>query len=343
MFLLKDKVMEKIVIGIDVSKNKLDFCVLGSDGILKEVRIDNKLSSIRKLLVSLQLAYPSSGYDLLLCAEYTGHYTYPLSCVSEELALCLWLENPMQIKYRSGMNRGKNDKMDARKIAYYAMRFADAARVYHLPDKIVQSLSLLISERDLYLSDRSKYQGQLTDQKSFMSPQDYQDKRKRLCTLIQELTIAIGQIEQKIHRIISEDPELSRQHQLLCSIEGIGERIAVKMIVETNAFREFKQARKFCCHAGVVPFTYCSGSSIRSANRVSQRADKSIKTLLHMAALVAATRMKWELNEYYLRKVRQGKNKMAALNAVRAKLVHRMFAVIKRNTPYEKIYQNKFA
>ena len=172
-----------------------------------------------------------------------------------------------------------------------------------------------------------------------MSKEDYERKSKRLTGLIKELEASIAAIEQEIERLIEEDETLSRQHKLLCSIDGIGERTAVKMIVETNAFRDFDNARKFCCHAGVAPFQYTSGSSIRSRNKVSNRADKSIKSLLHMAALVVATRKKdGELREYYLRKVAEGKNKMAVLNAVRAKLVLRMFAVIKFNKFYEKNY-----
>ena len=116
------------------------------------------------------------------------------------------------------------------------------------------------------------------------------------------------------------------------------------MIVETNAFRDFDNGRQFCCHAGVAPFKYNSGSSIHSRNRVSNKADKSIKTLLHLAAIVVATRKKdGELRAYYNRKVAEGKNKMSVLNAVRAKLVLRMFAVIKFNKFYEQNYAFSFA
>jgi hypothetical protein len=62
-----------------------------------------------------------------------------------------------------------------------------------------------------------------------------------------------------------------------------------------------------------------------------------------MAALVVATRAKGELHDYYERKVAEGKNKMLVLNAVRAKLVCRMFAVIKNNASYEKIYAYSLA
>lgn len=335
--------MKKIVIGIDVSKNKLNFCLIVDQKILQEIVIENKLNPVKKFLVNLSGEYNLCAESLLLCAEYTGHYTYPLCCACAELNIHLWLENPMQIKYSCGFGRGKNDKIDARKIAFYALRFQQDARFYSLPDAALHSLSLLLSERDLYLSDRGKYQGQLTDQKDFINPADYKDKQKRLKRIIKEINLSLKEIDTKILFIIESDPELSNQHRLLCSVDGIGERIAVKMMVETNGFRDFKDARKFCCHAGVASFAYTSGSSIRSQNRVSHRADKSIKTLLHMAALVVATRMKGELNEYYLNKVAQGKNKMSVINAVRGKLIHRMFAVIKRNQTYQKIYQYSIA
>ena len=164
-------------------------------------------------------------------------------------------------------------------------------------------------------------------------------KSNRLNRQLNELNLSITEIEQEIERLIDEDETLKRQHELLTSIDGIGEKVAVKMIVETNAFKDFDNGRQFCCHAGVAPFRYDSGSSIRSRNKVSNQADKSIKSFLHMVALVVATRMKeGELREYYLRKVAEGKNKMSVLNAVRAKLVLRMFAVIKNNNFYEKNY-----
>jgi transposase len=153
----------------------------------------------------------------------------------------------------------------------------------------------------------------------------------------------IGEIEEHIDRLISSDARLSHQQELRCSIDGVGRQTSLKTIVEANAFRDFDTVRKCCCHAGVAPFKYDSGSSIRSRCKVSHRADKSIKALLHMAALGVATRTKCELHDYYVRKVAEGKNKMSVLNAVRAKLVYQMFAVIKNNAPYEKIHANLFA
>ena len=332
--------MKNYFIGIDVSKEKLDICLHMNNQFTSEIVINNNTQAIRDLLKSLSKEHEIEVSQILVCAEYTGQYTYPLSCACEELCMDLWLENPAQLKYRSGIHRGKNDKMDARKIAVYAKRYLDDMRLFSLPEKQISTLKQLISERDLYLVDKAKYQGQLTDQKRFMDKDDYKRKSKRLKGLITELEDAIKEIEQEIQAIIDNDDTLSNQHKLLCSVDGIGERTAIKMIVETNAFQDFKNPRKFCCHAGVAPFEYTSGSSVRSRNKVSNRADKSIKALLHMAALSVATRKNGEMSEYYHRKVAEGKNKMSVLNAVRAKLVLRMFAVIKNNKFYEKEYIN---
>jgi transposase len=332
--------MKKNVIGVDVSKEKLDFCFLQNEKLEKEWTLSNTTTAIKSSLKSLLKEFKFDSSEVLLCAEYTGQYTYPLSCVCEELGVALWLENPTQIKHSSGIQRGKNDRLDARKIADYANRFQDKIRLFSLPEKNIASLKQLISERDMYVADKAKYQGQLTDQKRFMNPNDYRKKSDRLKELISGLVKQLAIIEQDIQDLIDNDDMLSNQHKLLCSIDGIGDRTAIKMIVSTNAFKDFDNARKFSCHAGVAPFQYTSGSSVHSKNRVSHRADKSIKSLLHMAAMVVATRGKdGELREYYLRKVAEGKNKMLVLNAVRAKLIARMFAVIKNNRPYEKKYE----
>ncbi|OAV71257.1 Transposase [Bacteroidales bacterium Barb6] len=85
-------------------------------------------------------------------------------CACRESGIDLWLENPAQIKHSSSVQRRKNDRLDARRIAAYGFRFQDKARLYNLPQENIMSLQQLTSERDMYVSDKSKYQGQLTDQ-----------------------------------------------------------------------------------------------------------------------------------------------------------------------------------
>lgn len=64
-----------------------------------------------------------------------------------------------------------------------------------------------------------------------------------------------------------------------------------------------------------------------------------MKTLLHLSALNVATRMKdGEYKAYYERKIKEGKHMMCVINVIRAKLVHRMFSVIRRDELYTKQY-----
>lgn len=68
--------------------------------------------------------------------------------------------------------------------------------------------------------------------------------------------------------------------------------------------------------------------------RVSILTDKSMKSVLHLAAM-SAIRLNNDLRTYYKRKVDEGKNKMSVLNAVRNKIIHRKFSIIKNQTTYK--------
>jgi transposase len=173
----KKRVVKKIVIGIDVSKEKLDFCLQLGEKVVEDTVAENTTRAIISFLKGVLRSRHLEVADLLLCAEYTGQYTWPLGCACTELGVDLWLENPAQIKHSSGVHRGKNDRLDARRIAAYAVRFQDKMRLYTLPERRIASLKQLVSERDMYIVDKGKYQGQLTDQKRFMSKEDYASKK----------------------------------------------------------------------------------------------------------------------------------------------------------------------
>jgi len=123
----------------------------------------------------------------------------------------------------------------------------------------------------------------------------------------------------------------------MTSIPGIGPATTIEVLVATNELQTITEPKKPACHAGVAPFEYRSGTSIRGKTKVSQHARKRLKYLFHLAAM-SAIRVKGELQDYYQRKVKEGKNKMLVLNAVRNKLIHRLYAVVKRGEKYDKNY-----
>ncbi len=120
---------------------------------------------------------------------------------------------------------------------------------------------------------------------------------------------------------------------------GVGKKTAIEIIVQTNEFKEFATAREFACYIGVAPFEFSSGKSIRGKTKVSQKANKKVKKLLTMVCMNFA-KLKGKANvfrEYYQRKVAEGKNKMSVINAVRNKIVHTIFALVRKGEKFVNI------
>ena len=144
----------------------------------------------------------------------------------------------------------------------------------------------------------------------------------------------------EISRIIDLQEELSSNYILLRSVPGIGNVLAIYLIVLTRNFTRFNDPRKFACYAGIAPFEYASGTSVKGKTKVHPCANRQIKSLLNMAAM-ASIQLTGEYKTYYHRRLYEGKNKMSTLNIIRNKLVSRAFAVVKRGTPYVNLH--KFA
>ena len=332
--------MNKIYVGIDISKEKCNLCYReGLDTVLEE-ECENDVKALKKGFKAALNALETNTDEVLVCAEYTGRYIYPLTVACQELDIFLWMDDPTRIKNSMGLTRGKNDKMDAARIAEYAYRYSDKAVRYAIPDAAIVSMKNLLSDREFLLIDRKRYQSQLSDQKKYMEPGDYKHKSSRWKKVIKIIDEQIAAIDAEIDAIITANPILTRQKELLKSIDGVGERISVNMIAITGGFTRFQNARQFCSFAGLTPYKYDSGTSVRSKAKISKRANQTMKALLHLAAVNAATHMKdSEYNDYFVRKTKEGKHVMCVLNVVRAKLVHRMFSVIRRDEMYTKDYR----
>lgn len=331
--------MKNLFVGIDISKEKLNLCYQKDLKTVLEEEVANDVKVIKKALRASCKALSVGLEDVLICTEYTGRYIYPLTVACQELDAFLWLDDPTRIKNSMGLTRGKNDTIDAARIAEYACRYSDKAVRYSVPDAALVSMKSLLSDREFLLIDKKRYQSQLTDQKRYMSPDDFKHKSKRWKDVISSIDKQILAIDAEIDALITADPVLKRQKELLISIDGIGERIAVNMIAITGGFTRFQNARQFCSFAGLTPYRYDSGTSVRSKAKISKRANQTMKALLHMSAVSVATRMKGsEYRDYYERKLKEGKHVMCIMNVIRAKLVFRMFSVIRRDAMYTKQY-----
>ncbi|WP_184498775.1 IS110 family RNA-guided transposase [Algoriphagus iocasae] len=320
------------VIGIDISKLSLDIALISSEGEVESFKIENKPLFIKRFFKKLSKTYHMS--QTLICAEHTGHYGYPLRKVCLELNLSLWLEGGAEIKQRSGVTRYKNDRVDAIRIADYGKRHQDKAKIQTVEDDTLEAIRSLSGERELFIKERAKYKAQIKDLKGFMDEELYKARSKRFKKQEKSLSKVIRDIDQQIKALLESNEALCEQKAILTSVDGIGEQVALHTIIATGAFTKFRSGRKFACHVGVAPFSFESGTSQRSRRKVSYKANIHLKTLFHMAAL-SAVKMKGEFRDYFERKVAEGKNKMTVINAVRAKLINRIFALIRDKRKHE--------
>ena len=159
-------------------------------------------------------------------------------------------------------------------------------------------------------------------------------------SMLKQFDKKIASVNKQIQELIESDEQLKSTYQLVCSVPGVGPQITCYLLIYTRCFTSFDNARQLACFAGIAPFEYSSGSSIRGKTKVSHFANKKLKALLNMGAL-NAKRTDKEIGLYYQRKVAEGKNGMLVMNAIRNKLIARIFATVKRGTPY--VPQMQFA
>lgn len=330
-----------VFIGIDVSKFKLDVCCLLVDekqGIHHV--FENSAKGIRAMLKWISESVSGSKEDYLFCMEHTGIYAMPVCCYLSEQQYRFALVPALEILKSIGMKRGKTDKADASAIAKYAQTRCADIQLYTLPEKQLLKLKFLLSHRNLLVKTRKSFYVAMTEPSAFIAKELIRDINKQNKQLVKNLDAKIKQIEKQIIDIITADEQMNKVYTLLQSVPGIGPHIAAYLIVYTRCFTVFENSRKFACYAGIAPFEHQSGISIKGRNRVSHLANKRMKSLLNLAAL-AARKTDMQIKTYYDRKLNEGKNPMLILNNIRNKIVTRIFATIKRQTPY--VLTMKFA
>lgn len=328
------KITDMHYVGIDVSHAYLDFALLSDEGHpIRTARIDNSRRAISHWIKELKRKDRVMLEQSLFCLEPTGHYSQLLLELLVKHKAPTWLAHPLHIKQSLGDQRGKSDELDALRIAQYAYRFRDKARMFTIDHLKMSKLKQLLMKRQQLVNAATKLKAQISHVNKHM--------HKDLCATFTRIDKAqlrkIQDLMEKLDHLIQVEiethPEVHERYELICSIPGVGKVLATNLLALTDDFTRFNSPRELACHCGVAPFEHSSGTSIRGKTRTSPKANTWLKSLLHMSALVAV-RNDPGLANYYKRKVDEGKPKLLVLNAVRAKLIHRVFAVIKKGEPY---------
>ena len=321
---------KKRFIGVDVSKDTLDIFIRS---LSFHFIVENDPIGFSKLLETCCTKLNCNLDSLYFCFEDTGRYSRPLAVFFDESGTLFTMGQPFDMKRSLGMKRGKSDKMDAKAIANYAWQKRDTIVPTKLNSGMVAQLRQLLALRDKLIKHRTAYKNSIKDLQDafFYGETDYlRNSQKRM---IETLNKEIELLECEIERIIATDHSWQTNYILVQTVRGIGPVLAKYLIIYTENFTRINNAKSFACYAGIAPFEYSSGSSIKGRTRLHPFANKQLKSLLNVAAM-GAIQLKGEYKNYYQRRTEEGKNKMSTLNIIRNKLVSRVFAVVKRQSPY---------
>jgi len=328
---------KQIFVGIDVSKSTLDVFIRNAGFHFVAA---NDPSGFAELLGTICKVSKCKPDEILFCFENTGKYSKMLSVFLHSQELTFFMEPALAIKRSMGMSRGKNDKVDAKRIAEYAYEKKHKLTPANVPGEKIDRMKNLLTLREKLIKHRTAFKNGITDRHDC-----YSEGENSFVIGIQENQIKlldedIKKVEEEIEHVIKSDASILKNYKLVISVKGIAKINAFYFIAYTVNFTLFASPRAYACYCGIAPFENSSGT-IKGRTKVHHFANKQLKSLLNLAAS-SAIQVRGEYQAYYNRRVNElGKSKMSTLNIIRNKLVNRVFAVIKRQTPYVDL--SKFA
>lgn len=324
---LKDQIM-KLVIGIDVSKKKLDLSVF--DGKKhQEFSIENS----RKSIISFLKKYDSVKDECLFVMEATGVYHLNLVTIIDELGFKVGVVNPLRIKRFGQMKmiRVKTDSVDARIIAEYG--FEQPISLYNPRSKERQKIISILKAIDAHIKTKESYHNRLEalDQ----DPGSEKTVQNSFSKIIRSLEREIAKFEQTLEKLVTK--YYPATYTQLLGIDGIGFKTAVVIIGYFGKFEDFENSKQVASFIGINPSPKESGSSIRGRGSISKQGNTYLRKQLFMTSLSAMQHNR-SCKELYIRLKSKGKEHKVCRVAVMNKLVKQIFAILKYDRVYDPNY-----
>ena len=311
--------------GVDISKDVFD--VANSAG--KHVQFRNDGSGFKSFLKSL------ADQDLVVM-EATGYYHYRLAQFLYNQGIKVSVVNPLSVKrfIQMKLSKVKTDKSDAQAICEYAT--VNEVPLYRAKDESQAESLQLLRLIDIYTKQSTALKNKLHGEKILGKPSKtvYHSLNRSLKAVQKE----IKTLEDRLIEIVKEEQQ--KQLTLLKSIPGMGNKTAIMLLVLTDGFSNFENARQLCCYAGITPTIRESGTSVKGRSRISKMGNAKLRNLLFMCSFTACKHNK-ACREIYERIIAKGKSKKLALIAVCNKLLKQAFAVAKSGLPYDENYVSK--
>lgn len=320
--------MSQFTLGIDVSKDTLDFALLG--GKKPEYRHYTSTEAGYSHLVNwLQKA---GAETLHACLEATGQYGDGVATYLHNHGYQVSVVNPALIKAyaASKLRRFKTDKGDAEVIALFCQK--EVPPLWPPPPDSFRELQYLVRHLDDLKIMRQQEKNRLKSGVTSLRV------RADLQAHIDFISAQIKQLTKDIARHLDKYPDLKKQKELLKSIPGIGDTTAAILLGEVRDFRAFDSACQLAAYAGLVPEQRVSGTSVHKRSRMAKRGNPNLRKCLYMPAVVAK-RHNPIIRQLSERLKATGHCAMSIIGAVMHKLLHLAYGVIKTGKPFDPAYE----
>jgi len=310
--------MDTIVVGIDVSKDKLDVAVRPGGEVFATSRDAAGLDAVIARLAPLSLA--------AVAIEATGGFETVVAASLAAAGLPVVVVNPAQVRAFANAlgKRAKTDPIDAMVIAH----FAEAVKpdIRPLPGEAAQYLADLVARRrQIIAMIVAERQRQLAAGRL----------QKSIARLLKALEKELCVLDADIDAAVRGSPAWREREDLLASVPGIGPTIARTLIAELPELGTLSR-KEIAALAGLAPWTRQSGrwkgKSFIGGGR------SCVRAALFMGALVAA-RCNPALKAFKQRLIAAGKPKLVAVIAVARKLLTILNAVMRDKRPWRNVEQ----
>ncbi|MES2520834.1 MAG: transposase [Bacteroidota bacterium] len=136
-------------IGIDISKETLDFALIVSNIVQFHFQVINDKLGIESFIKQVRKHHKAFSFEnSLFCMEHTGIYNNPLLSYLHQKQANVWLEQATQIKANMGVSREKNDKVDSQKIGLYAYKNREDVKLWTPKRPVIVQIDRLTALRD---------------------------------------------------------------------------------------------------------------------------------------------------------------------------------------------------
>jgi len=310
--------MDRTIVGIDVSKDRLDVAVRPSGEVFA---IERNPVGLEQLTLRLTALFPE-----LVALEASGGFETVVAATLAAARLPVVVVNPAQIRAfaKAVGQRAKTDPIDAGVIAHFAEATRPEPRP--LPDEATRLLADLVARRrqilEMMVAERQR-------EKRVTVPH----LRKSIVRLLKALERELTSLDTDITDAVRGSPAWREKEDLLASVPGVGPTIARTLMAELPELGQLSR-RQVAALAGLAPFTRQSGQWRGKSFIGGGRS--AVRAALFMGAMVAK-RHNPILKVFFDRLVAAGKPRMIALIAVARKLLTMLNAILRDRRPWQTI------